>query len=70
MNVKLRKKMFRIFTVVYYSDHIVVVNNNTYEIHKCTSTRDAMYIMVISMNDKNLIDRILTKPNWKCLKRK
>ena len=70
MKVKLRKKMFRIFTVIYYSDHIVVVNNNTYEIHKCTSTRDAMYIMVISMNDNNLIDRILTKPNWKCLKRK
>jgi len=70
MNVKLRKKMFRIFTVVYYSDHIVVVNNNTYEVHKCTSTRDAMYIMIISMNDKNLIDRMLTKPNWKCLKRK
>lgn len=70
MKVKLLKKMFRKFTIVYKTDHIVIVNNDTYEVHKCTSTRDAMYIMVISMNDKNLIDRILTKPNWKCLKRK
>jgi hypothetical protein len=70
MKVRLLKKMLRKFTVMYKKDHVLLINNNTFEVHKCTSIRDAVYVMAISMNDKNLIDRIITKPNWKCLKRK
>lgn len=64
MKHKLNKKLRNRFLIDYLSDRIVLLDLNTFNVHYATSTRDALYLMLIQTNDKESLKKIIKKKNW------
>lgn len=45
-------------------DRVVLLDLNTFTVHYATSTRDALYLMILATNDKESLKKIIKKKNW------
>ena len=64
MRYKLNKKLRTRFIVDYLPDRIVLLDLATFNVHYATSTRDALYLMLIQTSDKESLKKIIKKKNW------
>jgi len=64
MKHKLNKKLRKRFLVDYFDDRVVLLDLNTFTVHYATSTRDALYLMILATNDKESLKKIIKKKNW------